>query len=534
MPKDITTDMRIGVIPGESVALPSHDFIANAQMTREGADLRLTLPDGHSVVVTGYFEQNTPPDLVAADGARLSPHLVDSFLLPTHPGEYAAAGGSANDASPSGKVTAVAGEAHIIRADGTHIPAAVGTQVFQGDVIETAKTGAVNIIFADNTAFAVSESARMSVDKFIYDAEQHSGTSFFAMLQGAFVYTSGLIGKSDPGNVNIETPVGTIGIRGTADVGEITPDGHGMVSGWDGSSYVHTHSGIDVSMIRRFEGFSFEPGRAPVHLETDPRQFIAAHKTLFDVVDQLWLEPLINIYQQQHHDVPHQLHLQVPHANEHGMLMDQGDDTQTAAWGFRNPEQLIDGIYNLFPGGAVQALTPLAIPAGAGVPPVPLVGTNTNDIFYINNSNTEPGVLTEFVVGDYVQVDLGNGYDRLWVKDILGEHIDFDQTIAHSWTFSNVEELILGTTARVDFANHFLGNLRGVFDMTDADHILKVEAHANDGLTSFADIEYSPGVTGEFSAKVVTAETTTYTGTALTGEIVTLVISNAGMTIADI
>ena len=533
MPKDIIADMRIGVIPGESVALPSHDFIANAQMTREGADLRLTLPDGHSVVVGDYFAQNPPPDLVAAEGARLTPHLVDSFLLPAHPGEYAASGNSANDASPSGKVTAVAGDASIIRADGTHVPAAVGALVHQGDVIETAKTGAVNIIFADNTAFAVSENARMSVDKFIYDADQHSGTSFFAMLQGAFVYTSGLIGKSDPGNVNIETPVGTIGIRGTADVGYLTPNGHGVVSGWDGSSYVHTHGGIDMSMIRRFEGFSFEPGRAPVHLETDPRQFIAAHKTLFDVVNQLWLEPLIEIY--QHHDVPHQLQLHMPHPNMHGMLFDQGDDTQTAAWGFRDGQQLIDGIYTPFPGAGVQALSPLVIPAGSGVPAVLAVGNNTNDIFYVNNSNTEPGVGPEFVVGDYVQVDLGKGYDRVWVKDVLlGEHMDFDQTIAHAWTFLGVNELVLGETARTDFANHFLGNLIGVDEMTDADNTLRVVANEPNGLASFADVEYSPGVTGEFSSKVVTAETTTYTGTSLAGQQITLIIENAGITIADI
>jgi hypothetical protein len=35
------------------------------------------------------------------------------------------------------------------------------------------------------------------------------------MLQGAFVYVSGLIGKTDAGSVNIETPVGGVGIRGT-------------------------------------------------------------------------------------------------------------------------------------------------------------------------------------------------------------------------------------------------------------------------------------------------------------------------------
>jgi len=132
---------------------------------------------------------------------------------------------AAHDAAPVGKITEVMGEAQIVRADGTHVTAIVGTPVYQGDVIETSKTGAVNILFADNTTFAISESAKMSVDQFVYHSADHSGSTFFSMLQGVFVYTSGLIGKEDPGNVHIETPVGSIGIRGTVVTGHILPAG---------------------------------------------------------------------------------------------------------------------------------------------------------------------------------------------------------------------------------------------------------------------------------------------------------------------
>src|SRR3990172_5656582 len=221
MPKDMTDDSRIEVMPGKPVELPGGDFIANAVMMREGLDLRLTSPDGRTLAVENYFAQDPPPDMVATDGARLTPHLVGAFLTPGHIGQYAASGQIAHDASPSGKVTVVVGEAHIIRADGTQVPATINTPLYQGDVVETAKTGAVNIIFADNTAFAVSENARMAIDKFTYDAAHQDGASFFSMLQGMFVYTSGLIGKDDPGNVNIDTPVGTIGIRGTAFAGDL-------------------------------------------------------------------------------------------------------------------------------------------------------------------------------------------------------------------------------------------------------------------------------------------------------------------------
>ncbi|MCK5555147.1 MAG: FecR domain-containing protein, partial [Alphaproteobacteria bacterium] len=220
MPKDVSSDIRIEPVAGKPVELPNGNFIANAEMTRVGTDLHLSSPDGQTIVVEGYFTQDPAPDLITADGARMSPQLVDSFLPPEHIGQYASSGQITNDASAAGKITEVIGEAHIVRSDGTQILATIGTSVFQGDVIETSKTGAVNILFADNTTFAVSESARLAVDQFVYNSAEQSGSSFFSMLQGMFVYTSGMIGKSDPGNVSIETPVGSIGIRGTVVAGE--------------------------------------------------------------------------------------------------------------------------------------------------------------------------------------------------------------------------------------------------------------------------------------------------------------------------
>ena len=224
MPKDMPADIHVKAVAGHPVELPGGNFIADAVMTRSGQDLHLTA-DGHTVVVQGYFGMTNPPELTTHDGAHLSPAMVDSFVQPDHPGQYTASGQIQNDASPAGTITQVVGHDEIIRADGTHVTAAVGTPVYQGDVVETSKTGALNILFSDHTTFAVSENARMSIDKYIYHSEHHTGSTFFSMLQGMFVYTSGLIGKTEPGNVNIETPVGSIGIRGTVIAGHILPTG---------------------------------------------------------------------------------------------------------------------------------------------------------------------------------------------------------------------------------------------------------------------------------------------------------------------
>lgn len=253
MAEKIEFDAVVPVESGKSIELPSGDFVANAEFVRQGSDLYLTSPDGHTIKVEGYFDTMPTSDIVTADGAYLSPEMVDAFLPPQHVGEYAAAGNSTNDVSPAGQITELVGEVVIVRADGTRVTAEVGTPVYPGDVVETSGEGAANILFADNTTFAISENARLSIDEFVYSAAEQSGSSFFSMLQGVFVYTSGLIGKNDPGNVNIETPVGSIGIRGTVVAGDINPAGEeSKITVIDGA-IVLTNGGGSLEMNTSFQ-----------------------------------------------------------------------------------------------------------------------------------------------------------------------------------------------------------------------------------------------------------------------------------------
>jgi BspA type Leucine rich repeat region (6 copies)/FecR protein len=116
-----------------------------------------------------------------------------------------------------GTVTQIVGNPNVTR-NGITSPLLVGSSLMQGDVITTDKSSAVNIQFADNTAFVVTESARITVDQYLYDSSKNTGSAIWNAIQGLFVYTSGLIGKnpdSENPNVVVETPVAGIGIRGT-------------------------------------------------------------------------------------------------------------------------------------------------------------------------------------------------------------------------------------------------------------------------------------------------------------------------------
>lgn len=216
----------------EIIELPSGDFIADAQMTKDGHDLVLQAPDGSVVVIEGYFLAEPAPVLQSPDGSALTPQLVDAFAKA--PAEFAQTG-SVNDESPVGAIEELSGEARITRTDGTVETVQIGTPIYQGDIVETSGDGAVNIVFIDETSFAISENARMAIDEYVFDPATESGKQNFSVLRGVFVFTSGLIGRDDPDDVEIDTPVGSIGIRGTVIAGDIQPGGDSEITVIEGA-----------------------------------------------------------------------------------------------------------------------------------------------------------------------------------------------------------------------------------------------------------------------------------------------------------
>jgi hypothetical protein len=131
------------------------------------------------------------------------------------PNETNARNGSTVDNPVIGRLSEIEGTVIITRADGTKEEGRPGVEVYFRDVINTSEDGAANIRLVDDTNFvAVAENARLQIDEYIYDPETEGGTRNFSILRGVFLFTSGLIGRDDPDDVEIDTPLGSIGIRG--------------------------------------------------------------------------------------------------------------------------------------------------------------------------------------------------------------------------------------------------------------------------------------------------------------------------------
>ena len=113
-----------------------------------------------------------------------------------------------------GIVTEIQGTATITHLNQSPQPVVLRTAVYMEDVIQTGTNSRVVILFCDNTSITMSENTRLHIDNYVYDP--NAPTAGPNYLAGIFVYLSGLIGKNDPGNNNVQVPFGSLGIRGDA------------------------------------------------------------------------------------------------------------------------------------------------------------------------------------------------------------------------------------------------------------------------------------------------------------------------------
>jgi len=101
--------------------------------------------------------------------------------------------------------------------------AKVGDLVYRGDVIQTGRDGKLGVFFVDGSSFSVSPNARMEVNEFVFDPHGHSNSSLISLIKGTFTFISGEIAHT--GSMKVDTPLGTMGVRGSAPHVEILDDG---------------------------------------------------------------------------------------------------------------------------------------------------------------------------------------------------------------------------------------------------------------------------------------------------------------------
>jgi len=172
----------------------------------------------------------------------------------------------------------VHGEVQIAKADYVTPQRQIGHQIgsgepiYMGDQISTGAGGGLQVMLLDQTVMTLGQNAKMTIDEMVYDPKSGTGKLNFNVTQGAFRFVSGQIAKANPENVNIKTPMATIGIRGTL-VGGSVDSGNTLVallgpgdqtntSARHGAIEVTTPSGT-VSITRTGYSTVITPGAPP-------------------------------------------------------------------------------------------------------------------------------------------------------------------------------------------------------------------------------------------------------------------------------
>jgi hypothetical protein len=113
-----------------------------------------------------------------------------------------------------GTVRSSSGTATVTR--GGHVlQASAGTKLLAGDTLTTGSGASMGVILRDNSTLSLGPKNRIVIETFLFSPYEGKFGMLARITRGTMAYLSGLIGKLAPGSARFETPMTTIGIRGT-------------------------------------------------------------------------------------------------------------------------------------------------------------------------------------------------------------------------------------------------------------------------------------------------------------------------------
>jgi len=120
-----------------------------------------------------------------------------------------------------GYIAAVRGKAWAVGSEGTTRKLSLKSPVYQNDTVHTNSRSRLQIVFSDNTIISLGRSTEMKIANYQWDAEAKQGAMKTHVTEGIFRVLGGAITKNSPEHFTTETPIATIGIRGSMYAGRI-------------------------------------------------------------------------------------------------------------------------------------------------------------------------------------------------------------------------------------------------------------------------------------------------------------------------
>lgn len=183
---------------------------------------------GGLLVATFFFCAPFAPAAHAASNLKLAQAAPAQPALPAdqpaQPDQSTAGPSPSTDADteePAGNVATLQGAATVTR-NGMTGQLKVQDEIFKGDILQTGKSSMLGVTFSDDTTLNLSASSRVIVDNFVYQDGGKDNAALINVTRGTMAFVAAAVAKT--GDMKIETPTATLGIRGTTGVVEV-PEG---------------------------------------------------------------------------------------------------------------------------------------------------------------------------------------------------------------------------------------------------------------------------------------------------------------------
>ncbi|MBA4799981.1 MAG: FecR domain-containing protein [Rhizobiales bacterium] len=182
------------------------------------------------------------------------------------------------DNNIAGVTAAVNPDARSFDAGGKPKLISLGDPVIRNHRIETSGQGLVQILLADGTSFTVGPNSSVVIDSFVYDPEKNTASLAATMTKGALRFIGGKASKAS-GDVKINTPIGTAGIRGAVvdiNLNGQTPDGQALPPHMTlvyGKEVQLTGNGAPQRLFK--QGFSIVAGDGQPRIQRTPPQWVS-------------------------------------------------------------------------------------------------------------------------------------------------------------------------------------------------------------------------------------------------------------------
>jgi hypothetical protein len=150
------------------------------------------------------------------------------------------------------------------------------SKFYSGEVIVVGEKSKAQVRFLDGTILSLTSRTKLRIDAFSYNNKDGSDdANIVTLLKGGFRTITGAVAKKKPANHQVNTPVATIGVRGTNYSVAVTDD-NVYVGVWAGIVYVQNDGGsIELGKSLSYDYASIsDASEAPEGLLEPPQELI--------------------------------------------------------------------------------------------------------------------------------------------------------------------------------------------------------------------------------------------------------------------